>query len=229
MPEALTAEPNTHPATTTNGASDPSPPRTPAAPREEVRDALLEAVGRLIRRYGYRKTSVEDIAREAGVSRATTYLYFNSKEALVCAWMEQRDRHRIEVLRDLAAQSGSAGERVASLLLARVMNRFDDAQPYTESMDELLASLRPQVLAQRDRHHEAEATVVADLVREGIRDSEFPASSDPLVTARLLILATNSLLPYSLTARDLGERDEVEARARGLIRLLLSGARHGGE
>lgn len=197
-----------------------------SAPREEVRGALLEAVGLLIQRHGYRRTSVEDIAQEAGVSRATTYLYFANKEALVLAWIAERDRSRLEYLRSLTQSEGSAPERVAAFLLARVMVRFDDAQPYTQSIDELLAALRVRLLEVRGKHYEEEALVVAELLREAIQASNFTSLPDPLATARLLILGTNSLLPYSLSTQQLGERATVEARARGLIALLLGGLYH---
>lgn len=49
-------------------------------PEREAR--ILDAAARLIERYGYDKTSVEDIAREAGISKGAIYLHFKSKDAL---------------------------------------------------------------------------------------------------------------------------------------------------
>jgi AcrR family transcriptional regulator len=180
-------------------------------------------VEHLIQRYGYRKTSVEDIAQEAKVSRATAYLYFASKEALVMAWIEQRDRLRLDSLQSLAQEEGSVPDRIARFLLARVMTRFDDAQPYVEGIDELLAALRARVLEHRNQHYEAEALFLANLLREGIQNGDFVAQADPLATARLLVLGTNSLLPYNLSVRAFGEREAIETSTRGLIALLLGG------
>ncbi len=45
-------------------------------------DAIIEAADRLFTRFGYRRTSMDDIAREAGVAKGTLYLYFTNKEAL---------------------------------------------------------------------------------------------------------------------------------------------------
>lgn len=49
-------------------------------PEREQR--ILTAAADLIAHYGYDKTSVEEIAREAGVSKGAIYLHFKSKEAL---------------------------------------------------------------------------------------------------------------------------------------------------
>ncbi|MFN8451677.1 MAG: helix-turn-helix domain-containing protein [Anaerolineae bacterium] len=43
---------------------------------------ILDAAAELIEHYGYDKTTVDDIAREAGVSKGAIYLHFKSKEAL---------------------------------------------------------------------------------------------------------------------------------------------------
>jgi AcrR family transcriptional regulator len=46
------------------------------------REAILQAALELFGRYGYRRTSIDDIARQAGVAKGTVYLYVESKEAL---------------------------------------------------------------------------------------------------------------------------------------------------
>ena len=43
-------------------------------------DAILDAASSLFRRYGYRRTSMEDIAKELGVSRPSLYSYFKNKD-----------------------------------------------------------------------------------------------------------------------------------------------------
>jgi AcrR family transcriptional regulator len=55
---------------------------------EPKRQLLLEAALKLFSRHGYRRTSVDDIAQEAGVAKGTVYVYFNDKEALFKAVVE---------------------------------------------------------------------------------------------------------------------------------------------
>lgn len=52
------------------------------AQREALRSRLLQVGRELFARYGLRKTTVEELAREAGVAKGTFYLFFPSKEAL---------------------------------------------------------------------------------------------------------------------------------------------------
>ena len=63
------------------------------------RERLLEAAYACVARYGLGKTTMEDVAREAGLSRATVYRYFpNGKEQLVrdvVAWETGRFFERL--------------------------------------------------------------------------------------------------------------------------------------
>src|SRR5581483_4919217 len=51
-------------------------------PRSTSPDAILAAAFARFTHYGFRRTSMEDIADEAGVSRAALYLHFRNKEEL---------------------------------------------------------------------------------------------------------------------------------------------------
>lgn len=53
------------------------------------RDAALDEAAQLFLRFGYRKTSMDDIARAAGVSRQALYLWFPNKEALFRAMVDR--------------------------------------------------------------------------------------------------------------------------------------------
>src|SRR3979490_2294968 len=46
------------------------------------REAILEAATAIFLRYGFKKTSMDDVARAAGVSRQGLYLYFDTKDLL---------------------------------------------------------------------------------------------------------------------------------------------------
>src|SRR5512135_3642128 len=49
---------------------------------DERQQQILDAAAAVIIRLGYDKTTMSDIAEEAGTSRGTVYLYFNGKEEL---------------------------------------------------------------------------------------------------------------------------------------------------
>src|SRR5512133_2987284 len=77
-------------------SAEPEPAAGPAAgPAADAGQAsLIDAARRCIARWGVRKTSLDDIAREAGVARATVYRAFpGGKDRLMAAvWQHEADR-----------------------------------------------------------------------------------------------------------------------------------------
>ena len=69
---------------------------TPRSDNEEREQRILEAAQSLLLYYGYDKTTVSDIAREAGISKGAVYLHFSSKEALVDALINRDIRRYSE-------------------------------------------------------------------------------------------------------------------------------------
>src|SRR5690606_41998476 len=52
---------------------------------DKVKESIKKAARELFRRYGYKKTSVNEIARRAKIAKATVYKYFDSKELVLHA------------------------------------------------------------------------------------------------------------------------------------------------
>ena len=198
------------------------------ASREEIRDVILDAADRLLARYGYKKMTVEDLAQEVGIGKGTIYLHFPSKEEVVLSHIDRIvERLKVRLL-EIARAPQTPAERLRRMLIERVLFRFDSVQHYTESLSDLLAALRPGLLARRARHFEEEARIIADVLNEGRRSGVFDFRNAQ-ATARTLLLATNALLPYSLSARELGERADVEAEISRIVQLLLHGLLHRSE
>ena len=192
------------------------------APKEAVKDAILDATDRLLARYGYRKMTVEDIASEAHIGKGTIYLHFASKEEVVLSHVDRIVDRLKDRLREIGSSEASTAERLRQMLLMRVMFRFDSIQHYTQSLNDLLAALRPGLLARRALYFEAEAQIFAEVLTKGRAAGEFQFD-DEHATAHALLQATNGLLPYSLSTTELGERQEVEQRTADVADLMLSG------
>lgn len=187
-----------------------------------TRDAILDATDRLLARFGYKKMTIDDLAREVGIGKGSIYLHFTSKEEIALTHIDRIIERLKENLRVIAAKPLKADERLRRMLMERVLYRFDSVQHYKQSLDEMLSYVRTQLLDRRKRYFEQEAVIFSTVIKDGQQSSIF-AKGDPLDIALTLISATNSLLPYSLSAIELGDRAEIAARTEKTAKLLIKG------
>jgi AcrR family transcriptional regulator len=190
--------------------------------REDIREIILDAVGNLLERYGYKKMTVDDIAHEAGIGKGTVYLYFPSKEEVALSWIDRANVQLQRELRAIARSGGPPADRFRRILATRVMFRFDATQRFKQGLDDLLAAIRPGLLLRRDGYHDAEAEILAEVLKDGLKQGQFKCGN-AYATACTALLTTNALLPYSLSPRQLGERKEIETKIKRICDLLLTG------
>jgi AcrR family transcriptional regulator len=195
---------------------------TVRTPRPDAAERILDAADRLLARFGYRKMTVDDLAREAGIGKGTVYLSFAGKSEVALACIDRMAGRLMEQLQAIAAGPGSPADRLRDMLVGRVLHRFDYARPHASSQDALLAAIRPQLLEHRARYFRAEARAIEAVIEEGRVGGGFEVR-DPGAVAVAFVTATNALLPYSLSVKELGRRREIQRRAEEIAHLLVHG------
>ncbi|WP_231983650.1 TetR/AcrR family transcriptional regulator, partial [Mycobacterium sp. E2733] len=119
-------------------ATEPVPADLDSAEEFDRRDQILEAANECFTQLGIQRTSVQDVARMANVSRGTVYRYFEDRNVLIDAAIEfgaQRFYRDVATAMakksTLAEQVGAMAETHARILLDhRTRNRLmaDDAE-----------------------------------------------------------------------------------------------------
>jgi len=85
--------------------------RQPRTDPEVRRQQILEAATRLIGLQGYNGLTIHDLARRCGLTNGGLLYYFGSKEQLLIAILEQRDKHEAAIIHaDLEKERTAPGE-----------------------------------------------------------------------------------------------------------------------
>jgi AcrR family transcriptional regulator len=87
-----------------------------ASKREEREKRILDAAATLAQKWGYRKTTLEDIAKEARVAKGTIYLYWSTREKLFMAVIE---REQVRLLEEIARRMDSDPEGMTLIGLVK--------------------------------------------------------------------------------------------------------------
>jgi AcrR family transcriptional regulator len=92
-----------------------------------IRAALISKGRELFTLYGLKKTSVEDLARAAGISKGAFYLFYGSKEELLLEISEQFEaRFCNRVLESIAQHPGATPAEVKQVLRSMVLDWQSD-------------------------------------------------------------------------------------------------------
>jgi len=77
--------------------------------REQRAERILDAAAELMLRWGYNKTTIDDIARYAGVAKGTIYLHWKTREDLFTALMKREYIRLVEDVQQRIANDPEGG------------------------------------------------------------------------------------------------------------------------
>jgi AcrR family transcriptional regulator len=181
----------------------------------QTRAALVAAGRALFGRSGFAATSVEDLAREAGVTTGALYHHFPTKAALFEAVFEL-------VHAELMVASGEAAQQAADIVealtegLVAFLDKVLEPDVQRIVITDAPAVLGPARFTELDERH-AFAAIVAAL--EAATQLGALQVDDPQTLARLLLgaLMRGGMLVAS-SSDPVGTRDAVAAALRALLR-----------
>ena len=182
------------------------------------RQKILRAAETLLARYGYAKTTVADVAREAEIGVGSVYLEFKGKDSIVQALTR---KHRDQILDGLAQiasdEARTHAERLAAFLEHRVDAMVDVAERGHHGMD-MISCVCPASAQALEEHFTLEADLLAELIRRGVAAAEF-AASEPRADAEVILRVAEMYAPGGLRA---GEGSEREHAFSMLVRALVT-------
>jgi AcrR family transcriptional regulator len=95
------------------------PPRQQIAPTstDDARERILAAAERCIDRHGIRKTTMDDVASEVGLSRPSVYRYFADRDDLLIELITRHARALLDRARKSISRQGSLADQIVEAVL----------------------------------------------------------------------------------------------------------------
>lgn len=84
---------------------------------DKIKESIKKAAQDLFRKYGYHKTSVNEIAKRAKIAKATIYKYFESKELLLQAILMEYIQHSVHEIINNPAEDLDEEAYLSSIIL----------------------------------------------------------------------------------------------------------------
>lgn len=186
------------------------------------RERILDAAMEVFAQFGFRRASMDQVAREAGLTRQAVYHHFKGKEALFRAAVEALHQGAFEAEREAGRESEAAGAELADILAAQIDARFRyivDCLKATSEADELLSERQLQTRDLNQNFVENSiglhvATIDRVCAAQGLRLRRGMTS---LALARCLQIAIRSFDDLRLDGAALNDLGQM-------VRLIVTGA-----
>jgi len=195
--------------------------RSSAEPTPRQR-SILDAALRRFAHYGFRRTSMEEIAREAELSRSALYQHFGSKEEILRALSAHLYAQALAAAEEGASAEGRLDERLYRVLDAK-MGFFYELLRGSEHGVEILDENNRLCGDITARSAEAYVGILARVIADGQRRGEFsPQKSglEPDDTAEFFVRCAEGLTG---TPSNSPSPARYRLRLRQLVEVLVTG------
>lgn len=155
-------------------------------------DVVLDATYESVLAVGVKRTTFADVARRAGMSRATLYTHFDDVDAAVAALMTREFGQVLVLARGRAGQQPDARARLIATV-EEVLDRVPRHPLFAKVLDVDPDLLLPYLLQRLGRVQRRARAVVEELVRAGQEDGSI-RSGDPAVLSHLVTTTVQSVL-----------------------------------
>jgi len=194
-----------------------SPQPSARGPAEHaVRDQIVDAANEYFARYGYGKTTVADLAREIGFSKAYIYRFFESKQAIGEAICSSRLEHIVAEARVAIDEGGSASERLRRMFRAitslTLELLFRDRKIY-----DITTHAATERWSSTIRYQETLKQMLEEIVKSGRESGEFERKTPLDETCRAIFYAMASFIHPLHLEQNLDLLPDAQTEVTGLI------------
>jgi TetR/AcrR family acrAB operon transcriptional repressor len=161
--------------------------------KEEKRSEIARASIELFASKGIAQTSIDEIAKSAGVAKGTVYLYFKNKEEIIFAIWDMLSENHKERYQTRIVESMSAKEKILELFnfteCEKEYDQEDILALYQHFVSTLLVDKSGLYTAYFENVFQRDYDIVSACLKEGIEKGEFvPMNIDMLATSVIIFM-----------------------------------------
>lgn len=189
-----------------------------------VEQSIIDAAKVLMQKYGLNKTTMEDIAKEAGKGKSTLYHYFKSKEEIFDAVINLEMDELFNAVKKAVNEQKNGSDMLKAYIVTKIkvlrskinLYRFAlETDLHTTKINELFSKLR-------NRYDGEERNLIASILSFGVENDTFKSEikTEIEVLSDLLVTCVRGV---ELEIVTLGKYKTLESKAELLVQILTQG------
>ncbi|MGD9992802.1 MAG: TetR/AcrR family transcriptional regulator [Salinivirgaceae bacterium] len=172
-----------------------------AVAKDTMRNQVLKVARDIFTKYGFKKTTIDDIARELQKGKSSLYYYFTSKEELYKAVLDQEAGELKDQILGELAKTDNAREKVSLYIKSRLEgikklgNLYDFRKSQYLSLD--------NAVALREKYDKLELDIIRNLLEYGVAKGSFSIENIEATATTMLIIVKGLEMPVLSQNREI--------------------------
>ncbi len=176
--------------------------------KELVKEKIGRVAMKCFSKYGLDKTTLDDIAKEVGLNKASLYYYYKNKEDIFLEVAIREGQDFLSSLQQKTLAKKNTEERVTFYLLERI-NYYKNILNMNRVSVETLHKMLPRFFELFDSIMQAEVQFLSKIIKEGVK-SEGLVKVNPDKLASSLIAMNDALKHHAEHKAILKNQDEID-------------------
>jgi len=182
-------------------------------------ESIINIASGIFQKYGFKKTTIDDIAEAAHKGKSSLYYYFKSKEEIFKAVIEKEAKSLKSVLTEIVNDPKLEPEEKFRKYVAVRMDQFKERINYYDALNNDYLSHYRFINKIREQHDKEEEQLITQILEEGVKKNKFDIP-DTNIAAYAIIIAMKGLeIPIFFTK----EIDNPEEKINHLLNILFYG------
>jgi len=178
-----------------------------------VRAEIIKAAECVFQKWGINKTTMEDIAHEAGKGKSTLYYYYQSKEEIFDAVVISEFEKILKKAKELAEEKKTAKERLIKYIVESINEMKNRISAYTIIREEIKRN-QNFIRKLRDMFQAKEEKYMREILEFGLENKEFTFihKNEVTIAAKTITGMMHALELYLLLENDDTAQIDIAAR-----------------
>jgi AcrR family transcriptional regulator len=147
-----------------------------AIKEDEIQEQLLQAAKQLFQLHGFRRVTIDDIAKAIGKARSSLYYYYKTKEELLDAVIAAEINELMTAIAVATSQAQTSEEKIKAFFLTKLQTVFEK-RGFFNALDEgmdagELSGHQKAKLAVHEQVWQREGALLGQIITESIRRAE---------------------------------------------------------
>jgi len=186
--------------------------------KDEVKEAIVNVARHIFSKFGFKKTTMDEIAVASRKGKSSIYYYFASKEEIFQAVVEKEALILKQELINAISEADSPAQKLKAHVLVRMRSMEKLANFYSAIKDDYLSHL-DFVEKIRKKYDQEEIQMMENILKEGVQNNNFEINDTALAAIAIVTALKGMEIPLFWGV----EEKDIERRLDHLINILFNG------